>query len=323
MKYRYTLEKYNGMSSRYSCPSCKQENVFTRYIDTKTGKHVHSSVGTCSRLNKCGYSYSPKEYFKDNNITADKSTDNFNEIVDDPPTSNSVSFIPVSAFQNSLINGEDFSTITSNNNFIAYLKGTFRGHTESMVNDYSIGTSSHWAGGTIFWQIDLSGNVRAGKIMLYNKRTGKRIKEPFDHINWVHKTIEQPDFQLKQCLFGEHLLKDTTKSIAVVESEKTAIIASAYIPEFVWLATGSLKGLTEEKCKVLKDRKVVLFPDLGKGFPEWSRKAKELSHITHFRVSSLLERFATEEDRIKGLDIADFLMRLDYLEFISFDPDQT
>ena len=42
--------------------------------------------------------------------------------------------------------------------------------------------------------------------MLYDPTTGKRVKEPFNHISWVHKVIKQPEFELKQCLFGEHLL---------------------------------------------------------------------------------------------------------------------
>jgi len=56
--------------------------------------------------------------------------------------------------------------------------------------------------------------------MLYSPTTGKRVKEPFNHITWVHKALKQPDFNLKQCLFGEHLLQDKTKPVAIVESEK-------------------------------------------------------------------------------------------------------
>lgn len=72
-----------------------------------------------------------------------------------------------------------------------------------------------------------------------------------------------PDFELKQCLFGEHLLRDKAKPIAIVESEKTAIIASVYLPQFIWLAVGSLTNLNAEKCSVLKGRTVTLFPDLN------------------------------------------------------------
>ena len=102
---------------------------------------------------------------------------------------------------------------------------------------YHVGTSKHWLGASIFWQIDILGRIRAGKIMLYNKETGKRIKKPFPHITWLHKLIRLKDHELNQCLFGEHLLQQfPEKQIAIVESEKTAILAAAYLPKFNWLA---------------------------------------------------------------------------------------
>jgi hypothetical protein len=123
-----------------------------------------------------------------------------------------------------------------------------------------------------------------------------------------------PEFELKQCLFGEHLLIDKTKSVAIVESEKTALIASVYLPQFIWLAVGSLASLNAEKCSVLKGRRVILFPDLN-GFEKWNSKAKELSYITNFTVSDLLERKATDAEREQGLDLADYLMRFDFQQF--------
>ena len=64
--YRYTLEKYKGRQSRYVCPQCGRKYVFTRYIDTETNKYIADNVGKCSRLDKCGYHYTPREYFSDN-----------------------------------------------------------------------------------------------------------------------------------------------------------------------------------------------------------------------------------------------------------------
>ncbi len=156
--------------------------------------------------------------------------------------------------------------------------------------------------------------------MLYNPTTGKRVKEPFNHINWVHKVKETPEFVLKQCSFGEHLLIDKSKTVAIVESEKTAIIASIYLPQFIWVAVGSLSNLNADKCQILKGRKVVLFPDLN-GFDKWRNKAKELSHLASFAVSDLLERKATEAERKQGLDIADYLLKFDLSDFARVAPD--
>jgi hypothetical protein len=75
-----------------------------------------------------------------------------------------------------------------------------------LVNSYFIATSKLWKGATVFWQIDAEGKIRTGKIMLYNPTTGKRVKEPFNHISWVHKALKEPEYELKQCLFGEHLI---------------------------------------------------------------------------------------------------------------------
>jgi len=151
--------------------------------------------------------------------------------------------------------------------------------------------------------------IRTGKIMQYNAETGKRIKEPISKITWVHSCLKINDFNLAQCLFGEHLLQDTTKIVAIVESEKTAIIASICLPEYIWLACGGLEQLSMEKCKCLYNRTVVLFPDL-KGLEKWEIKAFELQHICrNVYISDYLERYATAEERAQGLDIADFLLK--------------
>jgi len=152
--------------------------------------------------------------------------------------------------------------------------------------------------------------------MLYNPVTGRRIKKPFNHISWVHTSIKITSFKLRQCFFGEHLLTSCRKPIAIVESEKTAVIASVYLPQFIWLAVGSLNNLNEEKCKILKGRFVSLFPDIN-GYERWSNKAKELAHLAKFTVSDLLEKRATENERANGFDIADYLQQYDPKEFLS------
>ncbi len=75
--------------------------------------------------------------------------------------------------------------------------------------------------------------------MLYNSETGKRIKEPYNHVTWVHSVLHKGDYNLKQCFFGEHLLsEDKSRPVALVESEKTALVASYYLPQFLWIASG-------------------------------------------------------------------------------------
>jgi len=99
------------------------------------------------------------------------------------------------------------------------------------------------------------------------------------------------------------------KIVAIIESEKFAIIAISIIPELVWLAAGNLNGLSVEKCQILKGRNVMLYPDLG-AFEKWSLKAVEIQkqNVCKISISTLLENESTDIDRANGLDIADFII---------------
>jgi hypothetical protein len=308
--HRFILEPYKGMKTRYQCPSCNDsKKTFVRYCDTETHQYIADDVGRCDRQDNCGYHYTPKLYFQDNNILPDVQSLASNH----KPIRNTVRkptlFIDSDIFIASLKSYDA-------NNFVKFLQSRFNNdHVEKTIVQYYIGTAKQWDGANVFWQIDINGRIRTGKIMLYRPDTGKRVKEPYNHIAWVHSALNKPEFELKQCLFGEHLLKDNSKPIAIVESEKTAIIASIYLPKFIWLACGSLDGLNYEKCKVLKGRKVVLFPDV-KAYDKWVKKSKQLESITKFDVSVLLESRATEVEREKGLDLADYLLKYDCSEFL-------
>ena len=85
--------------------------------------------------------------------------------------------------------------------------------------------------------------------MLYDPGTGHRVKNPTSKVMWVHNLKLFEDFHLKQCLFGEHLLDGNNGPVAIVESEKTAIIASMFFQDAVWLATGGLNNLREETTR--------------------------------------------------------------------------
>jgi len=299
--HRFKLEKYRGPSSRYVCPGCGKKE-FARYLDTFTGKHVHSSVGRCNREDSCGYHLTPKKYLTDNHITLNTPLGR-----PEPEPVKMASFIPPEILRQSLESHEP-------NNFIKFLLNLFGPEiTSQLVNRYFIGTTNYYPGGTIFWQVDTRGRVHAGKIMLYNPITGRRSKDLRFKVSWVHAALRIPDFKLNQTFFGEHLLTDKSRSIAIVESEKTAIIASIYFPQLIWLAAGSKAGIDSIKCIPLAGRQVILYPDLG-AFEIWSKKAKELSYLAFFTVSSLLEKTATETERNKGFDIADYLTMFDHSE---------
>lgn len=304
INFKYTLEPYSGMKTRYECPNCNKKGVFTKYIDTNSNKPISDLVGCCNRLLKCGYHYKPKQYFNDNKISYDpKNNTKARAIIKFKPKP-IISFIDVDILRKSQTNKFP-------NYFIDYLVHLWDFDVAVyLLNKYNIGTSKHWKGATVFWQVDINNKIRTGKIMLYNASTGKRVKNPYNHINWAHNALKFNNFNLKQCFFGEHLLnEDKNKPVAIVESEKTAIIASIYLPEFIWLACGSANNLNNDKTKVLKGRNVILFPDLN-CYDLWNDKIPQLTCMATFRTSTLLKDKATESEKDRGLDIADYLIRL-------------
>jgi len=260
----------------------------------------------------CGYCHSCGETFLP---TIEKEQTNTRK-PPPPKIDNPISFVSLESLKASLNNYEQ-------NNFVQFLKSKFGNEiTQGLISRYFLGTSKHWSGANVFWQIDQSNKIRTGKIMQYNATDGKRIKEPNNLIHWVHKAIEQPNFNLNQCFFGEHLLKDKTKTVAIVESEKTAIISSVYFPKFIWLAVGSKTNLSLNRMKILQGRKIVLFPDLN-CFELWQTKANEFKSIGQINVSDLLERMATSNEKEQGLDLADYLLKFEdarTIEKISTTP---
>lgn len=166
------------------------------------------------------------------------------------------------------------------NHFFTWLRKIFDVVTAfGLIQTYRLGTSKHWHGATIFWQFDVNEKIRGGKIMLYNPENGKRVKEPKAHITWVHQAARMKEYNLSQCLFGEHLLNQRPEaSVKIVESEKTAIVASVIYPEHIWLASGSLTNLSASRCQVLKGRTISLIPD-GGAESQWLDKCTQLREL--------------------------------------------
>jgi hypothetical protein len=178
---------------------------------------------------------------------------------------------------------------------------------KAIQNYFITGTNYFWSNSTAFWQIDEKQKIHACKIMQYDRFTGKRIKKPYNHINWLHNAIKEPNFNIKQCLFGLHrVVEDYQKTIAIVESEKTAIVMSIFLPNYIWIATGSKQNLKLDLLKPIKKRNIVLFPDKGE-YDNWGKKAYELNALGFkIAVSQLIEKTDFES----GFDLADYYFKL-------------
>ncbi len=315
-EYRYQLEKYRGRGSRYVCPKCRRKHTFTRYIDTYNNNiYINDDVGKCNRLDKCGYHYTPKQYYEDHpylrdiNKTMQPWSVSHLHRQNDRLTMTTPHFdtIPEWIVEGSLRRG---------NTHVEWLQRVFNpADVERVVSEYQIGGTRE--GHAVFWQRDAEGGVRTGKIMAYNPTTGKRQKGS-GSVDWVHSTMLRQglieEFSLRQCLYGEHLLKRyPTHIVGVVESYKTAHIASILMPHIVWTATDSLSGLSCERLAGLRHRHVIFFPDEGRGYEEWSAKIPKIAQEVGFdyRISSFMEGGMYGQ----GADIGDVVNEQEYCPF--------
>lgn len=300
MKYKYKLQPYSGRDSRYTCPQCGKHHEFILYVDAETNQPLAPHVGMCNRRDKCGYHYTPSDFFRDKGEVREI------EIVPSrlPPTKK---FDIIDDFYRG-----DFYPNTGDqpSNHITHLLSLFgKERVGSMQLDYMTGCHQ---GKVIFWQIDINGKMHTGKIMDYDPKSGHNT----GYFNWFHKwkkEIEKElgrEFVLKQCLYGEHLLRKLppSKPILLVESYKNTHFVRCLTRHFVVVSTDNKGGFTAERCKPLRGFHVVVLPD-GGAFDDWAKKAHYISREVgcSMRMSTFLEERATEEQKQKGYDIADWI----------------
>lgn len=276
--FKYQLEPYQGMKSRFSCPKCGQKKSFVRYIDTD-GNYLSDDVGRCNSEQWCGYHKKP-----DGNTVVE----------------NGFTYEPV---EPTFLRTNELLTERFDDNLYKFLTNKYTiGDVTSVYNKYRVrSTNKKWKNSSVFYQIDKDGEYRTGKIIQYDKKTGKRVKVPYSRIYWVHNLVQR-EFHLEQCLFGEHLLQDFSGGdIYLVESEKTCLICSINMPNDLFLATGGLSNLSPSKLAVLKDYNPIAIPDKG-GYDYWKAKLEPLD----FKVYEELENSDALE---AGEDIADLLLK--------------
>ena len=333
-QYRYSLEKG---SKKHTCPNCAKK-TFVRYVDGQTGLYLPETFGRCDRENKCGYHINPyKEGYKEESqmirIPLKKAFPKETKQTEEPI------FFDHETFKKTL-------SWYEHNNFLQNLlcrvpyPFTHDDITRT-IELYYLGTVKDgcMSGSTTFPFIDKDGNVRAVQVKKFD-RNNKTVATDFLH-NTIRKDCIMQGITLPawikpyyaqdkkvSCLFGEHLLKKYKNNpVALVEAPKTAIYGTLYFgfpdnPEsLLWLAVYNNSSFSIDKIAILKGRRVFVFPDLskdGKIFKEWQGKAmdfqSQLKDI-QFVFSEMLESSATEMDKEEGLDLADYLIKLDWRAF--------
>ncbi len=314
MNYKYHLLKYKGPQSRLRCPSCGRKQCFAPYVDDND-QIIGEEYGRCNHESSCGYvKYPPSEPYEPYHPKQGRVFSRRHSALDaeshrarkSPQPASPLCTIPQDIVAKSISHNY-------HNDFVFFLCNNFpEDAVQKAIDEYRIGVTK--AHDTIFYQLDHEGKCRTGKIMKYNRDTGHRIKDESAKlpITWVHSLLKQQgvlpqNWELTQCLFGEHLLKKyPDKIVGLVEAEKTAVICSILIPECVWVAVGG-KTQLGDKVDILEGRQIIAFPDID-GHDKWKEKCAERPYL-NIIVSDYLQREATDEDIANGAYIADLLLR--------------
>ncbi|HTO36580.1 MAG TPA: DUF6371 domain-containing protein [Flavobacterium sp.] len=278
-KYKYELQKG---SKHIICPACKKK-TFKPYVNAENGQIVDASIyGRCERINRCKYLKYPEN---------DASMSDWIAPVYVPEPIQP-DFIPKKMIEAS------FSKFRENTFFMWLVKLFGQDIALDLQSKYNIGTAKN--NGTIFFQQDSEGKFRTGKVMYYNA-DGKRNK---NRNSWyVHNEVKE-DFELVQVFFGEHLIKENPdKPVALVESEKTAILMSVFEPEYTWLASGGANMLNSYRLLRLP-RLDLVSADEGE-FENWSDKTKSFFNR---QMDGRVEKAFREGKVSKGADILDLIL---------------
>ena len=322
--HRYILEPYTGPASRHACPECGRAGAFARYIDTTTGEPLADFVGRCNREDSCGYHYKPGQYFKDHPdqsqpfqpVKRTKSRPFFREWTPPPPLESYT--IPAAVLRRffEIEKAADQKRLQTqrrcgpSNLDLYLLKVLGKERYKAVRKAYRLRS---YRGDALFIYCDREGHYRTMKRIRY-KENGHRAKDWQPCLMHKHENIGPylPEgWKLRRCLFGEHLLQaHPAAPVALVESEKTALICAALCPGPVWLAVGGKQWLNADTCAALRGRSVIAYPDL-QAFDLWQHTLADIARQVGFavEVSPLLEGIATAQERAAGLDIADYLLQ--------------
>lgn len=249
---------------------------FVPFVSVATGELAGAEYGRCDREQNCGYFRYPS------GVSTPAPTPR--EIVQEIP----VRFAPAAVRTDPCTNLFDY---------VSRAVGV-----EEAIQAWETYKIGRDGARTVFWYIALDGSVRAGKSIPYGT-DGHRIKTDRMPASWLHKSRNWNGLysgkKLQLCYFGEHLLAKDDRPVAIVESEKTAVVLSTLVAEWIWLASGGSQMIkNEEKNKVLKGRSVLLVPDQGQ---YWNWKA--VADKYGWEVTPDIERFG----EMPGCDILDLI----------------
>lgn len=276
--YPFRFEK--APKKRGTCPSCGQHDKF-RYYEDLSGNRLED-FGRCERKNECGYWLVPT------GKAIPKAEGNYT-----PPPEPKLIF-PADKTLDRLTS----TLIEPNSNFHVY--ATSVGITYEHLAKWRVGAETiKQKTLTVFVHFDGQNRITNAKWFLYTDE-GKRDKT-FDSFSLK----QPPEAKLERygmSLYGEHLLDpDRKRPVMIVESEKTAVIASWFYPDFDWIGVGSCNGLTEAKSEALAGRWCYWLCDADKA-------GRDNSSLRRLRDKKLLRKaIDLSPNKTDGTDIADII----------------
>lgn len=312
--FRYSLDRRPGRQNKHQCPKCGDPKSFRWYIDLRTGLPIDPTCGKCDHVNRCGEHVPPRDYFRMHPEQRDNWQDKHPVDASWAKVGRHAALAAQQAVNQSAKQKgftlpynlvEQYHSNRSDFAHWYFLLLTLHPGLDPEVawqayHDYMLGATQDRR--VVFWQIDAKGRVRSGKIMAYGN-DGHRSGYP----DWIHSylmregKLKSDDWELRQCLFGEHLLsKYPDRDVCLVESEKTALVCSLFHPDKLWLASGGCQGLNAQKLSPLVGRRVTVYPDSGM-FHKWYSQLIQVKDL-RFNIVNHYERYP------QNTDIADVLL---------------
>jgi hypothetical protein len=171
---------------------------------------------------------------------------------------------------------------------------------ESIFKKYNCGVSP--SGAIQFWYQDQNGQYVNCKQLRYGTDGFHRDKSTNAFF------LYSKEDGGTQCLFGEHLLKSNrTQTVALVESEKSALILSHHFPKYLWLANGGASALKREKALPLAGRSVIIIFDADEAGEKGAQRTLDI--LRSVKAKSTIVNPADLVPLKKGEDLADHVYK--------------
>ena len=166
---------------------------------------------------------------------------------------------------------------------------------------YQLGKSR--SGKCIFWMINEIGQTVDGHI----------------GSGWVSTMLKQryPEcsryIRPEHCLFGLHQVsEDEQRPVAIVESERSAVILSELLPKQLWMATAYPSNFNLLSLAPLQGRRVILYPRTDPAMEHylaWLEIADQArrKYQLDITVRNFLEEQATPEQKEREIDLWDYI----------------